>query len=106
MFIANYRDSFSADLTVAFDPADPVATPSTPSTVNAGTADDPMLQALAAGVNALDQVSIAYNAPLGTVQYYQPSGGALPGLAGGEPQWRNTYGSGRIVPLAWWRRLY
>ena len=106
VFIANYRDSFSADLTVAFDPADPVATPSTPSTVNAGTADDPMLQALAAGVNALDQVSIAYNAPLGTVQYYQPSGGALPGLAGGEPQWRNTYGSGRIVPLAWWRRLY
>jgi acyl-homoserine-lactone acylase len=83
VFIANYRDAFDADLTVNFDPENPVATPSTPSETNAGTADDPMLQALAVGLNALDQVNIAYNATLGSVQYYQPSGGALPGLAGG-----------------------
>lgn len=83
VFIANYRDSFDTDLTVNFDPKNPVATPSTPSANNAGTASDPMLQALAVGLNALDEVSIAYNATLGSVQYYQPSGGALPGLAGG-----------------------
>ena len=83
VFIANYRQSFGSDLTVAFDPEDPVGTPSTPSAANAGTANDVMLQALAVGLNALDQVNIAYDVPLGTVQYYQPSGGALPGLAGG-----------------------
>lgn len=83
VFIANYRDNFDSDLTVAFDPSDPVGTPSTPSAVNAGTADDAMLQALASGLEALDQVGIAYNATLGSVQQYQPSGGALPGLAGG-----------------------
>jgi acyl-homoserine-lactone acylase len=83
VFIANYRDSFDTDLTANFDPENPVATPSTPSATNAGTADDPMLQALAVGLNALDQVNIAYNATLGSVQYHQPSGGALPGLAGG-----------------------
>ncbi|KAA1171321.1 penicillin acylase family protein [Marinobacter salinexigens] len=83
VFIANYRNSFATDLTVPFDPTDPVATPSTPSATNAGTPDDPMLQALAVGLNALDSVGIAYDAALGTVQYYQPSGGALPGLAGG-----------------------
>ena len=83
MFIANYRNSFDSDLTVAFDPNDPVGTPSTPSDANAGTASDVMLQALATGLQVLDQVDIAYNAPLGSVQYFQPSGGALPGLAGG-----------------------
>jgi acyl-homoserine-lactone acylase len=83
VFMANYRGSLDTDLTVPFDPTNPVATPSTPSTVNAGTADDPMLQALAAGLNSLDQAGIAYGATLGSVQYYQPSGGALPGLAGG-----------------------
>ena len=83
MFIANYRGAFNSDLTVAFDPEDPVATPSTPSSANAGTADDSMLQALAVGLNTLDQVNIAYDATLGSVQYYQPSGGALPGLPGG-----------------------
>lgn len=83
LFIANYRESFDSDLTVAFDAEDPVATPSTPSSANAGTADDPMLQALAVGLDTLDQVNIAYDATLGSVQYYQPSGGALPGLPGG-----------------------
>ncbi len=79
VFIANYRDSFDSDLTVAFNPSAPVATPSTPSGKNAGVADDVMLQALAVGLNALDLGGIAYNAALGDVQYYQPSGGVPPG---------------------------
>lgn len=79
VFIANYRDDFDSDLTVPFDPADPVATPSTPSQINAGTADDVMLVALADGLEALDSVNIAYNAALGDVQYYQPTGGVPPG---------------------------
>jgi acyl-homoserine-lactone acylase len=79
VFIANYRKSFGSDLTVAFTPSDPVVTPSTPSAVNEGTADDVMLQALAVGLNALDLGGIAYNAALGDVQYYQPSGGVPPG---------------------------
>ncbi|WP_235937527.1 penicillin acylase family protein [Marinobacter caseinilyticus] len=83
VFIGHYRNSFTNDLTVGFDPASPVSTPSTPSPTNAGTADDVMLQALAEGLEALDSVGIAYNTTLGSVQYYQPSGGALPGLAGG-----------------------
>lgn len=83
VFIANYRKNFDSDLTAVFDPDDPVGTPSTPSPTNAGKADDVMLQALAVGLKALDQVGITYDATLGSVQYYQPSGGALPGLAGG-----------------------
>lgn len=79
VFIANYRSKFSTDLTVPFDPADPVATPSSPSTIDQGTADDPMLIALADGLEALDSVGIAYDARLGDVQYYQPSGGVPPG---------------------------
>ena len=64
-----------------FDAADPVATPSTPSAANAGTADDTMLIALADGLEALDSVNIAYDSPLGDVQYYQPTGGVPPGGA-------------------------
>ncbi|WP_246180405.1 penicillin acylase family protein [Marinobacter changyiensis] len=79
VFIANYRKSFDSDLTVAFTPSDPTATPSTPSTDNEGTADDVMLQALAVGLDALDSGGIAYAAALGTVQYYQPSGSVPPG---------------------------
>ncbi|WP_421840690.1 penicillin acylase family protein [Marinobacter algicola] len=79
VFIANYREDFGTDLTVPFDAADPVATPSTPSASNAGTADDTMLIALADGLEALDSVNIAYDSPLGDVQYYQPTGGVPPG---------------------------
>ncbi|MFK7160172.1 penicillin acylase family protein [Marinospirillum sp. MEB164] len=78
VFIANYRQQFSTDLTVSFDPNNPVATPSTPSSVNRGTANDVMLVALANGLNALDQVNIPYTARLGDVQTYQPSGGVPP----------------------------
>lgn len=79
VFIANYRADFATDLTVPFDPADPVATPSTPSPEGRGTPDDTLLQALAKGLNALDSVSIAYDARLGDLQFYQPSGGVPPG---------------------------
>lgn len=79
VFIANYRGDFGTDLTVPFDAADPVATPSSPSPTNAGTADDTMLIALADGLEALDSVNIAYDSALGDVQYYQPTGGVPPG---------------------------
>lgn len=79
VFIANYRNSFGADLTVPFDPSDPVATPASPSEATKGTADDAMLIALAEGLEALDSVGIAYDVALGQVQYYQPSGGVPPG---------------------------
>ncbi|HEA52036.1 penicillin acylase family protein [Marinobacter antarcticus] len=79
VFIANYRDDFGADLTVPFDAANPVATPSSPSQTDAGTASDVMLVALADGLEALDSVNIPYDATLGDVQYYQPSGGVPPG---------------------------
>lgn len=79
VFIANYREDLATDLTVPFDPADPVATPSTPSATNRGSADDVMLVALADGLESLDAGGIAYDARLGDVQYYQPSGGVPPG---------------------------
>lgn len=79
VFIANYREDFDSELTVSFDPSDPVATPSSPSATNAGTANDVMLIALADGLEALDSVNIAYDAALGDVQYYQPTGGVPPG---------------------------
>jgi acyl-homoserine-lactone acylase len=81
--MGNYDDLLPADLGTAFDPADPVNTPADPSTKGRGTADDAMLQALAAGLNALDSTDIAYNASLGDIQKWQPSGGVPPG---GEPQ--------------------
>ncbi|MEX0605265.1 MAG: penicillin acylase family protein [Marinobacter sp.] len=81
VFIANYRGEgdFGGDLVVQFDPENPVETPSTPSTNNEGMANDAMLVALADGLEALDQVNIAYDEALGDVQYYQPSGGVPPG---------------------------
>ncbi|TGN39849.1 penicillin acylase family protein [Marinobacter confluentis] len=85
VFIDNYNEVFDEDLTVRFKPSDPVGTPTAPSTVNKGTADDVMLQSLAVGLDSLDSVGIAYDAELGDVQYFQPSGGVLPGPAGGSP---------------------
>jgi acyl-homoserine-lactone acylase len=38
-----------------------------------------MLTSLAAGLNRLDQAGVAYDAPLGSVQMFQPTGGAAPG---------------------------
>jgi acyl-homoserine-lactone acylase len=80
VFIVDYRNKFATDLTKPFDPANPVLTPSTPKPVDpANLANDPMLTSLAAGLQRLDQGGIAYNARLGTVQYYQASGGVPPG---------------------------
>ncbi|HTN33856.1 MAG TPA: penicillin acylase family protein, partial [Marinobacter sp.] len=81
-FVDIYRHGFPDDLTTAFDPADPVNTPAGPSTANAGTADDPMLQSLAAAVVLLDDAGIDLDSQLGDVQYYQASGGVV---AGGNP---------------------
>lgn len=79
VFIANYRNQFDTDLTVEFDPRDPVGTPTAPSLENKGTSGDIMLQALAAGVSVLEAQSIATNSELGDLQYYRPSGDVPPG---------------------------
>lgn len=80
VFINDYRGKFATDLTVPFNPADPVGTPSTPRPMDpASLANDPMLQSLAAGLQRLDLAAIPYGATLGAVQVFQPSGGAPPG---------------------------
>jgi acyl-homoserine-lactone acylase len=83
VFIDTYTRNFPNDLTEDFEPRKPVSTPAAPSEEFAGTANDPMLQSLAASMEILDHVNIAYNAQLGDVQYYQPSGGIVPGIANG-----------------------
>ncbi|MDN6320213.1 MAG: penicillin acylase family protein, partial [Marinobacter sp.] len=77
-FVDIYRTSFPDDLTTAFNPADPVNTPADPSIV-ADKANDPMLQSLGAAVVILADAGIALDSKLGEVQYYQPSGGVVPG---------------------------
>ncbi|HRP86225.1 MAG TPA: penicillin acylase family protein [Gammaproteobacteria bacterium] len=80
VFIVDYRSKFGAHLTEPFDPADPVGTPGAPAPLDAGDiANDPMLVSLAAGLDRLDLGGIDYDARLGDVQYFQPSGGAPPG---------------------------
>jgi acyl-homoserine-lactone acylase len=80
VFIVDYRSKFGSHLTVPFDPADPVGTPGVPAPLDAGDiANDPMLVSLAAGLDRLDLGGIAYDARLGDVQYFQPSGGVPPG---------------------------
>jgi len=80
VFIADYRNKFATHLTAPFNPAHPVVTPSTPApVVPSDLANDPMLVSLASGLNRLDQAGIAYNATLGSVQAFQPTGGAAPG---------------------------
>lgn len=84
VFMANYRNDLATDLTTPFSPADPIGTPGDPSEENAGTPDDVMLQALATGVAALQSQGIAPTDTLGSLQYYRPSGGVVPG-SGGTP---------------------
>lgn len=85
VFIANYINDLGEDLTTRFGPADPVGTPATPSETNAGTPDDTMLLALASGVSVLNEQGIGPDATLGSVQYYQASGGVAPG-SGNSPE--------------------
>jgi len=82
VFMANYLDDMDSDLTTPFNPASPVATPADPSTESAGTADDTMLLALAAGVSALQSQNILPTEALGDLQFYRPSGGVAPGADG------------------------
>ncbi|ERP91591.1 peptidase S45 [Marinobacter sp. ES-1] len=82
VFMANYIDDMDSDLATSFNPTDPVYTPADPSEENAGTASDPMLIALAAGASSLDSQGIAPTAVLGDLQYYQASGGVVPGTDG------------------------
>lgn len=79
VFIAQYRNQFDTDLTVEFDPRDPVGTPTGPSDVDRGGAGDVMLQALAAGVSELEAQGISPSIELGDLQYYRPSGDVPPG---------------------------
>lgn len=80
-FIDIYNRNFGVtDLTTEFDPADPVNTPADPSVVDANTADDRMLQSLAAAIVLLNDAGISLDSPLSAVQYYQASGGVPPGV--------------------------
>lgn len=79
VFVATYDPSYPDQFTVPFDPGKPATTPNTPKAATADPANDPMLQALASALDKLDQGGIAYNAPLGDVQYQQQSAGVPPG---------------------------
>lgn len=69
VFAEHYDDNLPDAFTVAFDPKHPIATPRNPKPVERNDlAHDPMLQALARGLDDLDQVGIAYDAPLGRIQ--------------------------------------
>lgn len=97
VFMGQYRSELPGDFSVAFDPADPVNTPRDPQASPANLADDPMLQALAEALERLDQVNLAYDATLGTVQGFQPSLGVPPGgtamPAGAAIPWHGGSGS-------------
>ena len=88
VFLAQLFTRDDVPFTVPFDPADPVNTPTGVPDTGRGTADDPLLVSLAAGLSLLDRANIAYGATLGSVQSYRPSGGVPPNgepVALGEP---------------------
>lgn len=66
------------DVQEVFDPAKPADTYLTFSEVGRGSADDQVLQSLAKSMDILDQAGIAYDATLGSVQRWTPSGGVPP----------------------------
>ena len=81
VFIAEYASSIPDDFTVAFNPDAPATTPSTPNAATPDLGSDPLLTALARGLNTLDTAGIAYDAPLSAVQYERQSASARPGGA-------------------------
>ena len=94
IFIDHYVDELEFEYTVPFDAADPVATPSTPNTINRGGSDDAMLLALARAADVIEAVSLPYTATLGSVQSVYKSGGVPPGgipeLLGEEIPWHGA----------------
>jgi len=79
VFIGQFNPSYPAQFSVAFDPANPETTPSTPYPANDDPAQDPMLQALAIGLDRLDTAGIGYDTPLGDIQHQQPYAAGFPG---------------------------
>lgn len=85
VFLAKLFSSNTLAIDVQFDAADPANTQYILATEGRGTAEDPALQLLAEALDTLDAAGIAYDAALGTVQTWTPSGGVPPaGLLGGQ----------------------
>ncbi|MGQ7847693.1 penicillin acylase family protein [Granulosicoccus sp. 3-233] len=85
VFLAKLFNSDAVEIDVQFDPADPANTQYLLPTEGRGTAEDIALQLLADALDTLDAAGIAYDAALGTVQTWTPSGGVPPaGLLGGQ----------------------
>jgi acyl-homoserine-lactone acylase len=80
VFVGHYQDdALPGDYQNQFDPDHPITTPGDPKPAPNDLSKDPMLQALAEGLNDLDKVNIAYDAKLGDIQVQRTSGGAPPG---------------------------
>ena len=69
---------------VAFDPSDPINTPS--ELAPAGDEGDRALDALARAVQRLDQAGIALDSPLGDVQFVRHGGEDIPVTGGGNSE--------------------
>lgn len=79
LFAHEYNTRLPDDYSVGFDPSDPLGTPADPQPMPVNPAEDPMLQSLAAALDILDSVNLAYDAALGEVQRQQLSVGVPPG---------------------------
>ncbi|PID63811.1 MAG: peptidase S45 [Gammaproteobacteria bacterium] len=83
VFMAKFLASGS-ELDVVFDSADPANTAFVFPDEGRGTPSDPVMIALASALDALDAAGIAYDASLGAVQSWTPSGGVPPAGPGGD----------------------
>ncbi|MES1923856.1 penicillin acylase family protein [Salinisphaera sp. T31B1] len=86
VFIGAFSPGYPAQFSVAFDPSQPETTPGTPYPADDDLSDDPMLVALATGLNRLDQAGIDYDAPLADIQYQQPYDARPPSPTGAAAQ--------------------
>ena len=83
VFMAKVFADENLQTEIQFDPADPANTSYRFPEEGRGTADDPVLQLLASALDTLDEAGITYDAMLGSVQTWTPTGGVLPsGLLG------------------------